>query len=209
MKRTIITIGREYGSGGREIGRKLAESLNIPCYDRELIEMAAKEGGIHSDVAANVDEKPTSSLLYSLATGSALIDGIHYSQQTELPLNDKLYIASAKVIRDLAKKGSCVIIGRCADYVLEKDDALISVYLYAPKALRAQRITTVYGIEADKADKLLDKMDRQRASYYSYYTSRKWKDMTHYDLCINSGTLGIDGTVAALKEYILLHANGD
>ncbi len=202
MKKTIVTIGRQYGSGGREIGRKLAERLQIPFYDKELIEMAAEEGGMSPKAFERVDEKPTNSLLYTLATGSAMMNGLRYAPQAELPLNDKLFILSSRVIKDLAKKGSCVIIGRCADFLLRDEEALCSVFVHAEMEKRVQRIMRLYELPRDKAESTIARMDKQRSGYYNYYTGRDWRAMEHYQLCVDSGVLGVDKTVDLLEAFV-------
>ncbi len=202
MKRTIITIGRQYGSGGRAVGRLLAEQMGIPFYDKELIELAAKEGGMSAEAFDKVDEKPTNSLLYTLATGSAMMGGLRYAPQAELPLNDKLFILSSKVIRDLAKQGSFVIIGRCADYILREDKALCSVFVHAGMLKRIDRITRLYDVPLEKAESVINRIDKQRSSYYGYYTGRGWMEMEHYQLCVDSGLLGVEGAAAVISAFV-------
>ncbi len=202
MKKAIITIGRQYGSGGRAVGRMLADRLGIPFYDKELIELAAKEGGMSPEVFERVDEKPTSSLLYSLAVGSASIGSMQYMQQAELPLNDRLFILSSGVIRDLARQGSCVIIGRCANYILREDPALCSVFVHASLSKRIERITRLYEVPADKAESTIARMDKQRSNYYGYYTGKTWMQMDNYHLCLDSGLLGVEKTVDVIQAYV-------
>ena len=131
MKHTIITIGRQFGSGGREIAQKLSRLLEIPFYDKELIEVAAKESGMHQDVVKNIDETASHSLLYSLSTGSFILGG-RYSPLTDAPINDKLYFIQSDIIRHIADEGSCIIVGRCADYILRERPELLSLFIYAP-----------------------------------------------------------------------------
>lgn len=202
MKRTIITIGRQYGSGGREIGKRVSEILGIPYYDKELIELAAKEGGMSSEVFSTMDEKPTNSLLYTMATSGSMYGGLRYTPQTELPLSDKLFILSSRVIREIAEKGSCVIIGRCGDYVLREDKDLTSVYIHAPLGKRMERIVRLYEEPVDKAEQIIQKMDKQRSQYYSYFTGRNWNDMANYHLCFSSGVLGVEASANFIVKYI-------
>lgn len=202
MKKTLVTIGRQYGSGGRAVGRLLADRLGIPFYDRELIELAAQKSGMSADAFERVDEKPTSSLLYSLLLNTSSIGALQYQHQTELPLNDKLFILSSGVIRDLAKQGSCVIIGRCANFILRDDPALCSVFIHASMLRRIERITRLYDVPLEKAESVINRMDRQRSSYYGYYTGRTWMQMDNYQLSLDSGVLGIEKTAELLAEYV-------
>lgn len=198
---TVITIGRQYGSGGREIGKKISELLGIPYYDDELISMAAKNSGLNHDVLSDVDEKATNSLLYTLAMSGSLFGG-NAAMAYEMPINDKLYIAQSEVIKDLAKNESCVIIGRCADYVLKDYPNSINLFIYADIDKRAVRVAESKGITEAKAKDLIIKTDKQRANYYNYYTSLKWGRIENYDLCIDSGKTGIDKAAEVIANYV-------
>ena len=198
---TVITIGRQYGSGGREIGKKISEILGIGYYDDELISLAAKSSGMNSDTLSDVDEKATNSLLYTLAMGGSLFGG-NAAIAYEMPINDKLYIAQSDVIKDLAKKESCVIIGRCADYVLKDYPSVINLFIYADLEKRTARVAMRRGINESKARDIIIKTDKQRANYYNYYTSRKWGRIDNYDLCIDSGRIGCEKAAEVIAEYI-------
>ncbi|MBQ7822460.1 MAG: cytidylate kinase-like family protein [Clostridia bacterium] len=200
-KNTVITIGRQYGSGGREIGKKISEILGIGYYDDELISLAAKNSGMHSDTLSDVDEKATNSLLYTLAMGGSLFGG-NAAIAYEMPINDKLYIAQSEVIKDLAKREACVIIGRCADYVLKDYPSVINLFIYADLDKRAARVSARRGITESKARDIIIKTDKQRANYYNYYTSRKWGRIENYDLCIDSGRIGCDKAAEVIAEYV-------
>ena len=197
---TIITIERQYGSGGHLIGEKLAESLGIPFYDSELIKVAAKESGICEEIFESFDEKPTTSFLYSLVMDPYSLG--YNSNSFDLPLNHKVFLAAFDTIKELASKGPCVFVGRCADYALEDFDNCISVYVHAPFEDRIKRIENEYGIPSGKSKEMLMKKDKQRSSYYNYYSSNKWGDAKSYDLCLNSSFLGIDGSVEMIKKVI-------
>ncbi len=201
-KNTVITIGRQYGSGGREIGKKLSKILGIGYYDDELISLAAKNSGMSSTALSDVDEKATNSLLYTLAMGGSLFGG-NAALAYEMPINDKLYIAQSEVIKDLAQKESCVIIGRCADYVLKDDPGAINLFIYADLDKRAERVANRRDISEAKAKDIIIKTDKQRANYYNYYTSRKWGRIENYNLCIDSGRLGCDKAAEAIAAYVL------
>ncbi|MBQ9156013.1 MAG: cytidylate kinase-like family protein [Eubacterium sp.] len=190
---TIITIGRQYGSGGKEIGRKLADHYGIPFYDKELLKIAAKESGICEEMFESYDEKPTNSFLYSLVMDPYSL-GYHASN-FDMPLNQKVFLAAFDTIKKLADEGPCVIVGRCADYALKKYDNRMNVFIHAPISFKESRIHDQYQIPLDKVKTHSIQMDKQRASYYNYYTSQKWGDVKNYDLCVDSSVFGIDGTV--------------
>lgn len=193
-QKIIISIGRQYGSGGREIGKKLAEDLNIPYYDNELLTVAAKSCGFAQEVFDSHDEKPSGSFLYSLVMGV-------YSGDN-LPINHKLFLAQFEAVRKIADEGSCVIIGRCADYALEGYAECVKVFIHGDMDDRIRRVTQEYGVEGVKAQEAIMKTDKQRASYYHFYCGRKWGAVENYDITINSSILGIDKTVAMIKDYI-------
>lgn len=200
-KNTVITIGRQYGSGGREIGMKIAELLGISYYDDELISLAAKNSGINSETLSDVDEKATNSLLYTLAMGGSLFGG-NAALAYEMPINDKLYLAQSDVIKELAQKEPCVIIGRCADYVLKEYPSAINIFIYADLEKRAVRVAKNRNIPEAKAKDIIIKTDKQRANYYNYYTSQKWGRIENYDLCIDSGRLSLDKAAEAVVAYV-------
>ena len=199
---TIITIERQYGSGGHLIGEKLAESLGIPFYDSELIKVAAKESGICEEIFESFDEKPTTSFLYSLVMDPYSLG--YNSNSFDLFLFHKVFLVAFDTIKELASKGPCVFVGRCADYALEDFDNCISVYVHAPFEDRIKRIENEYGIPNGKSKEMLMKKDKQRSSYYNYYSSNKWGDAKSYDLCLNSSYLGIDGSVDLIKKLIAM-----
>ena len=197
MVKTIITIGRQYGSGGKEIGEKLSKELGIPVFDKELLTAAAQKSGLSEEMFKIHDEKPTNSLLYSLVMGSSY-------GNNNLPLNHKLFLAQFDAIRDIADKESCIIIGRCADYALEDYPGCINLFIHANDDFRAKRAVEYYGVEESKARDTIVKMDKKRASYYNFYSSQKWGEAANYDLSIDSSILGIDETVQFIKQYIEL-----
>ena len=189
----IITIGREYGSGGFEIGKKLAEKLGIGFYDKNLIDAAAEKSGIHIDMLHKADERTTNPL-----TNPFIHPG--YESGT---INDRLFWTQSEVIRDLADKESCVIIGRCADFVLREHENVLKIFIQAPLADRVARISEKYLIEIpSEAKKEVLRNDKLRRSYYQFYTDNKWGGRDHKDLVINSSVLGIDGTVDFIKDFV-------
>ncbi len=197
---TIITIARQYGSGGHDIGKKLAGELKIPFYDKELLERAAKDSGFCQEIFENYDEKPTNSFLYSLVMDTYSM-GYSTAAFAEMPLNHKIFLAQFNAIKDIAKEGPCVIVGRCADYALADFPNVVNVYLYADLQSRIARIARRHDVTDAKAKDLIQKTDKSRASYYNYYTNKKWGEATGYDLCLNTASLGIDGTIHMIREF--------
>ncbi len=198
MSKIIITIGRQFGSGGRHIGELVAKELGIPFYDEELITLAAEKSDLCKEAAEKADERNASSLLYTLAMGSTAM--LHTSQYN-MPINDKLFLAQSEVIKDIADKGSAVIVGRCADYVLRECKNTLSVFIFADTAFRAENVLGRGDITKDEALSLISKTDRRRANYYNFYTGNRWGEMTNYDLAIDSGKLGASGTAKIIAAY--------
>lgn len=201
MGNLVITIGRQYGSGGRQIGQQLAKELDIKCYDKELLALAAQDSGLSHELFETHDEKPTSSFLYSLVMDTYSM-GYHSTGYADMPINHKVFLAQFDSIKKLAENESCIIVGRCADYALEEYPGLVSVFIHARLDARVKRITRLYRMGDDKARDVIVKTDKKRASYYNYYSSKKWGDAKTYDLSIDSSLLGIDGSVEMIKKYI-------
>ena len=200
-KKTIVTIGRQCGSGGREIGIALAKELNIPFYDKELLKRAAKESGLCEEVFEQFDEKPTSSLLYSIVMDPYSL-GIN-SNGLNMPINHKVFLAAFDTIKNIADEGPCVIIGRCADYALADYKNMISFFLHAPLETRIERVSKRHtDLSPDKVKDLVIKTDKQRASYYNYYSTKKWGNRASYDFCMDTSKLGIQGTVQIIKNIV-------
>ena len=197
----IITIGRQFGSGGREIGIKLAKDLEIGFYDKEMLERASKDSGICKELFETHDEKPTSSFLYSLVMDTYSM-GYSSSTYTDMPLNHKVFLAQFEAIKKIAEEGPCVLVGRCADYALESYDNVLNVFIHADLESRILRVARETDSTDAKAKDLIIKQDKKRASYYNYYTNKKWGDVESYDLSLNSAKLGIDGTVEAIKDVL-------
>lgn len=206
--KNIITISREFGSGGREIGRTLATELGIPFYDKELLELAAKESGICQEFFESNDESYSSSLLFSLVMGNYPVtpDG---TISPEMPLNHRLFLAQFDAIKKIAEDGPCVIVGRCADYVLKENKNVINFFVMGNMIEKKKRILERYDIEKNKVEDFIKKTDKRRAHYYNYYTDMRWGEAKNYDLCINSSTIGIKGSVALMKSYIEIRESLD
>lgn len=201
MKNFVITIARQYGSGGREIGRKLADGLGYKYYDRDLITIAAKKSGYNSDALKEVDEKASNSFLYTLSYGPSFYSG--GLSQINLPLNDKLYAVQSDIIRDIHKKDEgAVIVGRCADYVLSGKENTINVFIISDFDNRVQRIMERNELSASQAKDKIIKTDKRRANYYSYYTGKKWGKVDNYDLTLNIDKIGADGAVETIKSFL-------
>lgn len=205
-KKIIITIARQYGSGGREIGEKVAKILGIPLYDKELITEAASRGSLNETVIKNAEESAANSLLYTLAMGSNMLGTtMHFGYK--MPLNDKLFILQSEVIKEYAQNGSCVIIGRCADYVLRDEENILRLFIYGDLEHRKARIAERHPeIKSSQIIDVMNKTDKRRSTYYNFYTGNKWGKYDNYDMAINSSTLGIEATAemiaAAAKKLI-------
>ena len=197
MKNLIITISRQYGSGGRQIGQQLAKELNLPFYDKEIIDLAAKESGLAADFIRGQEQQLTQSLLFSIVTNFTSNAGAFNPNM--LSLSDQVYLAEAKAIRSLADKGSCVMVGRCADWVLEKDYDVLRVFVCAPIETRCKRAVEEYGDKAENIQNAVQNIDKQRARYCQHYCDKAWEDAGNYDLCLNSGTISLDQCVAIIK----------
>ena len=198
----IITIGRQFGSGGLLIAKALSKKLGIPYYDRDLLALAAKESGLSEELFKSADEKPTSSLLYSIACGSYYLGNANNLAFKELPLNDQLFLIQVQTIKALADKGNCIIVGRCADYILEDYDNVLKVFVHAPLEARLKRAIEVYNVPSEKAADTIKKYDKSRAAYYNYHSDLKWGISTTYDICINSYSLGIDKCVDMIAKMV-------
>lgn len=194
-EKIIISIGRQYGSGGREIGKRLAKEFNIDFYDKELLTLAAKESGFSEEILKENDENHNGSFLYSLVMGT-------YTGGNNLPLNHKLFLAQFDTIKKLAEEKSCVIIGRCADYALEYNPNCIKVFIHADIDSRIKRVIEEYGVSPEKVEEVIKKTDKKRESYYNFYTGKKWGLMENYDITINSSFSGIDGAVRVIADLV-------
>ena len=189
MEKTIITIARQYGSGGRTVGKMLAKRLGIPFYDKELVDEVAKQSGFHADFIKEAGEYApvSSSFLFSIAVSPNPLSTMH-----TMSMADQLFVYQTNVIRNLAEKGPCVIVGRCADYILREREDALHVFIHADMAYRAERIVRLYGETKQTPDKRLAEKDNKRKVYYKHYTNRNWGDAQNYHLCLNSGLIGID-----------------
>ncbi len=202
----IITITRQYGSGGHDIGKLLSERLGIPFYDKELISLAAKKSGVSPEVFAQADERMSNSLLYTLSTGLYNY-GNGFSAMGDLPMNDRLYILQHKIIKEKAEKEVFVVVGRCADYILKEYDNVVRVFVYADLDVRARRAVERQDIEASRARQAVSKVDKNRANYYSFYSGQKWGAPENYDLCLNSTKLSVEQAADLIIDYLKITGN--
>lgn len=184
MNNKIIAISRQFGSGGRTVGKLVAEKLGIPCYDHDLIEKIAEESGLCEEFVKERGEYASSGSWLA----NAFADRDYYGHSVQ----DDIWFAQRRVILDLAQKGPCVIVGRCADYILEETHDCLRVFIHADMKARAERIVKQYG-ESDQApERRLRDKDKRRAAYYNFYTDRKWGDLKNYDICLSTSSLGIE-----------------
>lgn len=202
-EKVIVCIDREFGSGGRHIGELVAQNLGIPFYGRQLIEIAAKNSGYSEQLLDDNDEQPTNSFLYSLSIG-AYTFGNSITGVPEVPITDKVFNMESEIIRDIASKGSCVIVGRCAGSVLKGTDGLFTAFVHAGQEYRVNRIMEYENTTAAKAADIIKKTDKKRAGYHNFYSDARWGDPKAYDICI-SGDMGIekaaDILTYAVKNY--------
>ncbi|MBQ8279409.1 MAG: cytidylate kinase-like family protein [Roseburia sp.] len=201
MANQIYTIGREFGSGGQYVGEELAKRLGVKLYDKDLLQQAAKESGFCEEIFENHDEKPTNSFLYSLVMDTYSANGYTTASFLDMPLNHKVFLAQFETIKKIAERESCVIVGRCADYALAEHPDCINVFVKADMKERVKLVAKRANLTENKAKEMILKQDKQRASYYNYYTSKKWGDSKSYDLCLDSGKLGIDGCVEMILKF--------
>ncbi len=201
-KHYVINLGRQLGSGGKEIGERLAKDLGIAFYDKELIKLASEESGLCKDFFERADEKASQSLIgglfgsrFPFITDGAIPYGSYLS-------NDALFKIQSDVIRELAERQSCLFVGRCADYILRDHPHCINVFVSASKEARIERLMKLNNIPADVAEELIEKADKKRSAYYNYYSYNTWGAAPTYHLCIDSSVLGIDGTVEFIKAFV-------
>lgn len=197
----VITISRQYGSGGREIGRKLAEQLGIPFYDNEIISRAAKETGFSETAFETVEDKATNSLLYSIAMGMNVFTNQDVGF-AGLSLDDRIFLAQSNVIRKVAEEGPCVIVGRCADYILKDQENVVKIFISADLDFRIKRSIEIDKLDPGHAAETVAKKDKSRGNYYRYHAGERWDNLFNYDLVLRSSLVGIDKTVSCIRGYV-------
>jgi cytidylate kinase len=201
MDNIIVSIGRQFGSGGGEIGRKLANELGISYYDRELLAIAAQESGLCTEVFEKADEQESSGLSYAFSLGFSPLG--MYIPYDDILSNEKLFLLQSETIRNLAKKESCVIIGRCSDYVLRDNPCCLSFFIHNTLDNRIKHIMARKNVNETRAKELITKVDKSRAAYYNYYTNKLWGFASSYNFSIDVSILGTDRTVAFMKDFII------
>ncbi len=198
---TVITISRQFGSAGHEIGKKVADSFGIQCWDKDLLTKAAKESGFCEEIIEHHDERPTSSFLYNLVMDTYSF-GYNTSHFVDMPISQKIFLAQFDTIKKLADEGPCVIVGRCADYALAEKKNCVRIFIYGEDETKTRFVMDKFNVSEREAREMCIKKDKQRQSYYNYYSSKKWGRADSYDLCVNSSKLGIDGTVQLIRQFV-------
>lgn len=197
----VYTIGREFGSRGKVIGRKLAERLGIKFYDKEVLQQAAKESGFCEEIFENHDEKPSNSFLYSLVMDTYSAGGYSTAPFMDMPLNQKVFLAQFEAIKNIAERESCVIVGRCADYALADNKDVLNIFFRSEMEDRIAYVAQRDNVSLGKAKEMILKTDKQRSSYYNYYTCKKWGDARSYDLSINTSKLSDEACIDLILSY--------
>lgn len=197
---TVITIARQYGSGGREVAQKISELMGIKFYDKELIARAAKESGLSEFLFEGIDEKPTNSILYSLVMGMQSGSGGYYHYNDMLN-NDYIFRIQSQVIRNVAEEDSCIIVGRCADYILREEPRLVNVFIHADKQWRIKRIMERQNMTEKEATAAINKTDKRRSSFYNFYTNKVWGNVDNYNISIDTSLVGVDGAAQLIVDY--------
>lgn len=204
----IVTIARQYGSGGHAVGKLVAEQFGMAYHDKSLIEKAAQKLGVSAEMLQSADERATPSFLYSIATGNYDVYPLSINfAPYEMPINDKLFNLQADIIREEAEKTPCVFVGRCADYILNGNKKLIKVFVYGDMDSRIKRVSEHHSISEQEARVMIYKTDKKRANYYNYYTSLKWGKSDNYNLMLDTSKIGVEGAAKLIGEYIKLLQN--
>ena len=198
--KAILAIGREYGSGGHDVGKLVADKLNIPFYDKEILSLAARESGICETLFENHDERTTPSYLFSMVGGISDISPA--GAVSELPLNHRIFMAQFETITKIAMRGPCVIVGRCADYVLKGQPNLVSVFVYGDLNARIERIMRIEGLPFDQAKERVRKVDKQRQTYYNFFADGNWGHRSNYQLMINTSSITLDNAAELILTYL-------
>ena len=200
MSKFTVTITREFGSGGRTIGKMLAERLDVPYYDKDLIKLASEESGIHEDLFSRADESKRGSFFkkYDGSLGEKLIS----PESGEFTSDDNLFNYQAKVIKQLSDRETCVIVGRCADHVLHDRENVLRVFTHASMPFCIEKVVELYGVSEKEAERQIERINRARATYYRYYTGKEWDNARNYDLCLNTEELGFERCVDIIEHYI-------
>ena len=200
VEKAIITIGREYGSGGHDIGHIVAEKLGLPFYDKEILTLAAKNSGICEELFATHDEKATPSYLFSMMADTGEMHPLGGGE--EMPLNQRIFMAQFETIARIAAQGPCVIVGRCANYVLKNQPNVVSVFIYAEPAARIQRIMDLENLNFNQAKERVHKVDKQRQTYYNFFADGNWGHRSNYHMMLNTTALAHDAAAECIITYL-------
>ena len=200
-KNIVITISREAYCGGDELAKKLAEKLELKYYNREIISLASEKSGIHEDHFDSAEKKPTNSILYSVVMGMYSPRGA-YVKLDDVFTDDKIYKTQAEIIRDMAKEGNCLFVGRCSDYILRHNENCVNIFLRGNLEDRIKNAMETEKIEESEAKKLVSRSDKKRRSYYNYYTNREWGNITNYDIMLNLSKLSEEKAIEVIANYI-------
>ena len=204
--KTVITIARSYGSGGKTLGKLLADKMGINCYDREIIRMASDSSGINEELFGRVDEKLKKSPLFGIVRSNPYKgDGVIPPESSNFVSDDNLFNYQAQVIKELAEKESCIIIGRCADYVLKDNPNVIRLYLYAPLEDCIKRVMAQNSITEKETIKKIETIDKYRSDYYKYYTGKEWNDARNYDFCLNTTSMSYEKLIQVVENIISMY----
>ena len=196
----IITIARQFGSGGRDVAKKVSERLGVAFYDKELIALAAKESGLSETLFDGLEEKPTNSLLYSLVMGIQSGRGTYYRYGDVLN-SDGIFRIQSQVIRNLAEEHSCVIVGRCSDYILREQSRLVNVFVHADFEWRVRRVMEMYQLKEKEAENMITKTDKRRSSFYNFYTNKVWGNVDNYHISLDTSKISIDQAAELIVSY--------
>lgn len=199
--KVVLTVARQFGSGGHDVAKKVSQLLGIEFYDSELIAMAAKESGLSENLFDGLEEKPTTSLLYSLVMGIQS-GSSGYHRYGDLTSGDNVFRIQSQIIRSIAEKNSCVIVGRCADYILREQPRLVNVFVHADIDFRTERVMKKYDMKEKAALDYINKTDKRRASFYNFYTNKIWGNIDNYDLSVATDRIGIDNAAHLIVDYI-------
>lgn len=202
MDNIVITIARQYGSGGRTVGEMLANELGIHFYDKELMKLASEESGINETLFVKADEQVKSNSILFKTNKTPYSGELISPESKDFVSDDNLFNFQAKTIKKLAETESCVIMGRCADYVLKEYDNVLSVFVHAPKDFCMEQAAKKHSMSSKELEKYIAKVDKHRSDYYKYYTGREWTDARNYDLCLDSSKLGFERCVEEIKAYM-------
>ncbi len=197
-----LTLGRQFGSGGRKIARKVADMLGIEFYDKNLIAIAAKESGLSENLFDGIDEKPTNSLLYSLVMGLQSDRSSSFYRYGDILNSDTIFRIQSQVIEDLVSDKSCVVVGRCSDYVLRNKKNVLNIFIHADEEFKLERVMRIYKQNEKEALETMKKTDKKRSNYYNFYTNQEWGNALNYHLSLNSAALGIDDSAKLICDFV-------